>query len=116
MSFNINGGSVVTARVKLTGSTATTIFTAKARTTVLSVTATETGGATPNLTLEIYDVTNTTSYYLRKAVAMVAGTAVIFDEPFELPVGWAIRATSSASGGAVDVHVSYINPVAAAGR
>lgn len=116
MSFNINGGSIVTARAKLSGSTVTTVFTAKARTTILSVTATETGGATPNLTTEVYDVANTTSYYLRKAVGMVAGTPVVFDEPFELPVGWAIRATSSASTGGVDVHVSYINPVAAAGR
>jgi len=114
MSFNINGGSVVTTRVKLTDSTATTIFTAKSRTTVLSVTATENNGGTPNLTIDIYD--GTTAYYLRKATAMTAGTAYTYSEPFELPVGWSIRATSSDASGHVDAHVSYINPVAAAGR
>lgn len=113
MSFNINGGAIVTNRVKLTGNTVTTIFAATQRTTILGIIATENNGGTPNLSLEVYDGTN--SFYLRKAVAMVAGTAVIFNEPFELQAGYSIRATSSDGSGHVDCHVSYINPVAARG-
>lgn len=112
MSFNINGGSIVTTRVKMTSNAATPLFLARSRTTILSIIATENNGGTPNLTLDVFDGTN--SYALRHAVAMVAGTAAIFNEPFELPSGWSIRATSSDASGHVDAHVSYINPVAAA--
>lgn len=111
MSFNINGGAIVTARSKLTGSTVTAVFTATSRTTILAIICAENNGGTPNLTVEIY--TGSVSYYLRKAVAMTAGTAFIFDDPFELPAGWSIRVTSSDASGHVDAHVSYINPVAA---
>lgn len=116
MSFNINGGAVGTQRTKLTNNTSTELFKARSRTIMLSITMVETAGATPNLTLGIYDPASTNYYFLRSAVAMTAGQAFIFNEPFELPSGWSIYSTSSAAGGGVDAHVSYINPVAAAGR
>lgn len=113
MSFNINGGAIVTTRVKLSGNSVTALFAATSRTTILSIIATENNGGTPTLTLDVYDGTN--SFALRHAVAMVAGTAAIFSEPFELQAGYSIRATSSDASGHVDCHVSYINPVAARG-
>lgn len=112
MSFNISGGALVTSRTKLTSNAVATVFTAKSRTIVLSVTCVENSGTTPNLTVEVYD--GTTSFYLRKAVVMTAGTAFIFNEPFEVFPGGVIRVTSSDASGHVDAHVSYINPVAAA--
>lgn len=111
MSFNNDGHVIVTKRTKLTANTVTVIFTAVSRTQGFSITATENNGGTPNLSLEIYDGTNI--FYLRKAVAMVAGTPVIYNEPFELQAGYSIRATSSDASGHIDCHVSYTSPVAA---
>jgi hypothetical protein len=112
VSFNITGGALSSPLpIKLTGNTVTDVFTAVQATRVLSITCCEnTGSATPNLTVEKYDGTN--SYYIRKAVAMTAGTAFIYNEPFELPAGWKIRVTSSDASGKIDAHVSIINPSA----
>lgn len=106
---------------KITASTATTIFTAKGKTTIRSLVVTENSGATPNLTVDVYDVANTTSYYPGatnatnwKARAVSAGQAVTFNEKFDLPALWAIRITSSDAAGKFDWFLTYDNPVAAA--
>jgi hypothetical protein len=102
----------------LTDNTATTIYTAsQGGTRIRSITACETAGATPTLTVDIYDVANTTAYHKRKAVAMTAGTEIVFNEPFYLPPLWAIRLTSSSLTGGVDWTLTYDAPSrAAAGR
>jgi hypothetical protein len=111
VSFNITGGALSSPTpVKITSSSVTDVYTATQATRVLSITCCENAGSTPNLTIEKYD--GTTSYYLRKAVAMTAGTAFIYNEPFELPAGWKIRVTSSDASGKIDAHVSIINPSA----
>lgn len=109
--FAVTGG--ITEDGKLTGNTTTVIFSATNATWIRSITGTENNGSTPLLTIEKYDGSN--SYYLRKAVAMVAGTQVIYNEPFLLPLGWSIRLTSNNAAGLVDWSITYDAP-SAAGR
>jgi len=111
MSYLIEG-ALQTEDTKLTDNTETTVYTADSATTIVSITATENNAGTPTLTIEKHDGTN--SYYLRKAVAMTAGTAFIWDSPFRLPHGWTLKVTSSDAQGEIDVSVSYVTSVAAA--
>jgi hypothetical protein len=98
---------------KLTGNTATTIFTASGATRIQSITACEnTGAATPTLSIETYDGTSV-SYYKRRAVAMTAGTEIVFNEPFSINPGWQIRLTSGDAAGKVDWCITYDTPTAA---
>lgn len=70
----------------------------------------ENAGSTPNLTVELYDTGNTTSYYLGdsighavwKAKAVTAGQSVHFNEGYVLPNTWQIRITSSDAAGKFD--------------
>lgn len=75
----------------------------------------ENAGATPSLTLELYD--GTTSYYLGsggftwKAKALTAAQSVTFSEGIVVPIGWKLRATSSDAAGkfeAVGVKVRRV--------
>jgi len=109
MSFTVSGG-LLSKPVKLTGNSVTEILVATKRTTILSVICAEIGAATPNLTVELYDTTNTTSYYLRFALAMTAKQVVVLNDEFVLPQGWKLRVTSSNASGQVDVLVNYLNP------
>lgn len=115
----------ITEYGKITGSTVTTIFTAKGSTTLRSLEVTENNGSTPNLTVEIYDVANTTSYYPTgisgttysawKAKAVSAGQAIVFfTSEKQLPNAWAVRITSSDAAGRFDWMLTYDNPTAAA--
>lgn len=106
MSTQSQSGGI-TEYGKLTGNTVTTIFTATQNTPIQSIVCCENNGGTPNLTVEVYDVDNTTSYYKRKAVAMTAGSETIFNEPFTLPHSWAIRLTSSDASGRIDWSITY---------
>lgn len=108
-AFDDLGGSRITEDGRLTD-TATTIFTAIGATWIHAITATENNGGTPTLSIEKYDGTNT--YYIRRAVAMVAGTQVIYDTGFLLPIGWAIRLTSNDASGHVDWSITYDAPAA----
>jgi hypothetical protein len=76
---------------------------------VASIVVTPTSG-TPALSISRYD--GTTRTYLRKAVAMDAGTAFVWDTPFMLDVGGMLEVTSDATGGDMDVLTTYVNPVA----
>jgi len=116
----------ITEYGKIPGNTATTIFTAKGATTLRSLDVTENNGSTPNLTVEIYDVANTTSYYpvgisgttysAWKAKAVSAGQGIVFFAGLEklLPNAWAVRITSSDAAGRFDWILTYDNPTAAA--
>lgn len=115
-NLNIDG-ALQTLFTKLTGSSATEVYpksgdTNKSQTLIASIVCCMNGAVTPNLTIAIDDGTNT--YNLRRALAMTAGTAVIWDEPFTLPQNWTIKVTSSDASGQVDVLVNYLANVAAA--
>lgn len=110
MTVAISGG-LLTEPYTITANTRTTVFTAERRTMIVSVIVTPTSG-TPNLSLSRYD--GTTRSHLRSAVAMTAGTAFIWNEPFMLDPAGVVEVTSSAAGGDMDVLVTYLNPVAPA--
>ena len=121
MADDIRQLGKITEYGKITGNSATTIFTAKGATNIRSLVVSENAGATPNLTVEIYDVANTTSYYpggttatTWKAKAVSAGQAVTFNEQFMLPALWAIRITSSDAAGKFDWILTYDSSTAAA--
>jgi len=110
MSVSIEGGLISEPKA-ITGNTITTVFTAERRTLIASIVVTPTSG-TPNLSISRYD--GTTRVYLRKAVAMTAGTAFVFETPFTLDPAGVLEVTSSAAGGDMDVLTTYVNPVAPA--
>ncbi|UYQ70967.1 hypothetical protein OF122_12955 [Pelagibacterium flavum] len=106
MSFTFPVGSVITAKVKLTGNTATTLVDADTgRVTILSIDATETQGGTPNLTIDVTD--GTTTWFKRNAAAMTAKGSVTYDDVFILDNGETLRATSSDASGDIDIFVTY---------
>jgi hypothetical protein len=115
MSYNIEG-ALLTEFTKLTDGTATEVFPKSGniagQTLIASIVCTENNAGTPTLTIEAHDGTN--SYYIRKAVAMTAGTAFVFDTPFVLPQAWTLKVTSSDAQGEIDVAVTYVAAVAAA--
>jgi hypothetical protein len=110
MTIAISGG-LLTEPVTISGSSRTTVFTALRRTLIASIVVTPTSG-TPNLSVSRYD--GTTRSYLRRTVAMTAGTAFIWNEPFTVDPGGLIEVESSAAGGDMDVLTTYVNPVAPA--
>lgn len=114
MSNFLLGGALHTIDFKITGNTATAVFTARSRTVITSLVITENNGSTPNLTVDRYDTANTTAYYLRNALAVTAKQTVIFDEPMVLQTGWSIRVTSSDASGRFDGTMTYIFPDASA--
>ena len=114
MSALDNSGGAITEDGRLTGNTATVIFTATGAAWIRSITATENNGGTPTLSIEKFDGTNT--YFLRRAVAMTAGTQVVYNEPFLLPLSWSIRLTSGDAAGHVDWSITYDGPSAAKSR
>lgn len=61
---------------------------------------------TPNLSISVYD--GTTRYYLRKAVAMTAGTPYILDTPVPLDRKEIVEVTSSSASGDMDVIAATI--------
>jgi len=106
VTYNVSGGSFVPEWTKITGTDPVDIFDHKTRAGILSVIVTELAGATPSLTLEVFD--GTTSYYLRYQKVMSAKETFVFNEPLGLDPDQRLRATISA--GAVDVCVVYLNP------
>lgn len=111
MSITITG-ALLSEPATITGNTRQTVFTAdRGRTLIASVIVTPTTG-TPSLSISRYD--GTTRTYFRNAVAMTAGTPVIFDTPFMLDPNGTLEITSSSANGDMDVLVTYVNPVAPA--
>jgi len=111
MSQTLTAAAGLTEITKLTTSSATAVYTAdRGATRINSITACENSGATPSLTLEAYD--GTSSYYIRRVVALSVGTQVVYSTPFTLPHNWSIRATSNNASGLIDVFVDYDDPSA----
>lgn len=105
MSYTVNGGSLLPKRAKLTTTAATTILDPdKSGALLLSIIAIEIAGATPTLTLDIFD--GTTTYYLQNAVAMTARQRLQIDILVPLKVGEKLRATASAAN-QIDIHITY---------
>jgi hypothetical protein len=105
VSYTVNGGVLLPKRVKLTTTSATTLHDAdRSGALILSIIAVEIAGATPTLTLDIYD--GTTTYYLQNAVAMTAKQRLLIDLLVPLKVGEKLRATASAAD-QIDVHITY---------
>ena len=111
MSFTLTGGSILTQATKLTTTSATALYTASKRTVILSIISVEVAGATPTLTLDLYD--GTTAYRLRTALAMTAKQTFIFNEPFALQSGWSLRATAGAAD-QIECFITYMSPDATA--
>ncbi len=112
-AWDSGAGGAVTEDGRLTTNSATAIFTATGATWIRSITAAERSGATPTLSIEKYDPVNAVSYYMRFAVSMTAGSLVVYNEPFSLPLGWQIRMTSGNASGLVDWSITYEAPAAA---
>jgi hypothetical protein len=111
MSLNLSGGLMTERSVITSNAAPVTVYDPESRTTVVSIIVTPTN-ATPNLSISIYD--GTTRTYLRKAVAMTAGTAFTWEVPFVIDAVDLLEVTSSAAAGDMDVIVNFLNPVAAA--
>lgn len=94
----------------LTSSSATVVFTAPSRTTVVQIGATETNGGTQTLSIFILRADGSTTYYLRKTRAAVAKERALIDEVIVLNKGDAIKATSSDASGYFDISVTYLLP------
>jgi hypothetical protein len=90
----------------------TTVYTAAKRTTITAIVVCPTN-ATPNLSISRYD--GTTRRFIRKAVAMTAGTAFVWDTPFVLDPGEVLEVTSSSPTGDMDVMTTFLNPDAPSG-
>lgn len=104
-AFQIDGPVLSDNPVRLSGNTATIVFTASGVTPIASIICTPTTG-TPNLTIEIFNAAGASVMTLRKAVATTAGTAFIFNEAITINPQETIRVTSSAAGGDMDVLVT----------
>jgi hypothetical protein len=112
LSFFVSG-QPLTAWVRLTDDTATTLFTATKRTTVIGMRFKEHAGGTPNLTVLRNDGTN--DHYFRNAEAMTAKQEVLFDEVFVLAIGDTLKAQSNDAQGDIHCRVTYIEPSASVG-
>ena len=99
-------GAILSQNTSITGNSVTTVLSLGRLGTLASITVCPTSG-TPSLSISIYD--GTTRRYLRKAVAMTAGTAFIYDTPQGLNRKDVVEVTSSASGGDMDVFVNYLS-------
>lgn len=108
--FQIPGGNATAIAKKITSSTVTDIVdAANGQVAVFWFEVAENSGSTPNLTVELYDVANTTSYYLVSggvawvAKAVTAKQGIVFSEGYIVPQGWKLRVTSSDASGKFDV-------------
>jgi hypothetical protein len=103
--FKIDGPLLTDNPVRLTGNTATTVFTATGATSIASIICTPTSG-TPTCTIEIFNAAGSGIMKLRAAQATTAGTPLIFNEVFTLSPGQVIKVTSSSGSGDMDVMVT----------
>lgn len=108
MSYFITGAGLITEKTILTSNSPTEVLNTGQATLIASVTATEVGGATPNLTIEAYD--GTTSTYRTYQRPMTAKERYADTEPFRLDTDEVLRVTVSNASGQVHVWVNYFNP------
>ena len=105
MSYFVTGSALTTEKTKLTNNLATPVLDLGKAVLVASVTCTEVGGATPNLTIEAFD--GTTSTYRTFQRPMAAKERYADTEPFQLDNNEVLRVTSSNASGQVHVWVNY---------
>jgi hypothetical protein len=106
-------GAILTKATKLTTSSVTTVLQARSRTTLASIICTEIVGATPSLTIEIYD--GASSFFLRNAKPMAARETYVFNEAVPLNAGQELRVTAGAAN-QIDCIVTYMPNNPAKGR
>lgn len=107
MSALDNSGGAITEDGRLTGNTATVIFTATGATWIRSITATDNAAGSPTVTVEKYDGVS-----VSRVMRRVTAVPLTLNEPFLLPVGWSIRMTSSNASGLIDWSITYDGPSA----
>lgn len=109
--FLFNDGRATNLAKKITGNTVVDLVDGTTgQVNVPWFRVSENNGSTPNLTVELYDVANTTSYYLGDATgatwvakAVTAKQSVAFTDGYVVPLGWKLRITSSDAAGKFDV-------------
>ena len=113
--YQFPGGSASLVGFKIT-TTNPTVIAGEADTPVRVAwfQVTEIANGTAALTIEVYDATTLTSYYLRNALAMAQKTAYLFEAGFPLGKNQFLRVTTGA-GNAADVVVALLNPALDAG-
>lgn len=104
-------GALVPQNTTITTNAVTTVLSLGRLGTMASITVCPTNG-TPSLSISVYD--GTTRRYLRKAVAMTAGTPYTYETPQGLNRKDVVEVTSSSATGDMDVFVNYLSD--AAGR
>lgn len=108
MAFNTEVGGQEIISVRLTNGNVTDIVDATDEAwDIMWVAFGEHAGTTPNLTISLYDGTNTyylsTDGYCWNAKALTAAQAVSIDD-LPIPKGWKLRAQSSNASG--NIHVT----------
>jgi hypothetical protein len=111
MSVSMTTNAILTRPIKLSSTAPTTLLDVQSRTTVISVLCAEIAGATPALTLEIFD--GTTSHYIRNAKPMGAKELFVLEGPITINASWLLRATASAAN-QIDIFVNYLPSTPAA--
>jgi len=114
MTFFVSG-QPLTVYGRLSDNTATTIFTATKRTTIVAIACTETNGGVQTLSI-FRTAAGGGDYFLRKALAVTAKQRVLVDETFVLNPGDMIKAQSGDAAGYFDTMVTYLAPDAGAVR
>lgn len=105
--FRVAGGIVAPIAVKLSSTSATEIAGSDDFTTRIAwFQCTEITGATPDLTVELYD--GTTSVYLRYQQAMTANEAVKFED-IALNKGQTLRITAGTANAIDVVGLAFVN-------
>jgi hypothetical protein len=110
-AYNIIAGTPTPIAVKLTTTDPTAIAgSATERTHVVWFQCAEIAGATPTLTVEIYNAATTTSYYLRNALAFASGRAsVLFENGITLEKNQFLRVTAGAANQVDVVGMALLN-------
>ena len=93
---------------KLTDTSVTDIVAETKRCLVKKVYVTEISGNTPTFSLEVYDVTNATSYYLMNTKPMTARQTLEWGD-IPLNKGWKLRATAGTAN-RIDVIAVIVEP------
>jgi hypothetical protein len=108
MSINYEGGAAGIRQKKLTTTSVTDIVAETNKCIVKKVYACEIAGGVSAFTLEIYDVANTTSYYLMSAKPMTARQTLEWED-IVLEPGWKLRATAGIANN-IDVIAVIVEP------
>lgn len=113
MSFVVTG-QPLTEFGKLSDNSATVLFTATKRTSIISIACQETNGGTQTLALWRRDKADSVSHFIRSTLAVTARQRVLIDEVIVLNAGDTIRGQSGDASGYFDIFIDYLAPDAQA--